>query len=231
MTDLVKTDESAAKWCPVPISNLEALLIKVIASGAGYTHSYALRKNIAYNLQHIEFLHKCLSDIKLTGVLYTQTCKTIILVGCGILESLLYFLLVKRGLHKTIEWKKKIILPGNQKLMDGVQTKSDSHIYTKLSTPVLVSMKFDAIIQKAKSKKLLGSTTAIYIKLDELRKLRNKVHLQAIDHPTDTDWNSFNASDVKKIDELLHLAFTSGIFRPSSTERNYFKYLDDYVKT
>lgn len=231
MTDLVKTDESRSKWCPVPISDLEALLIKVISAGHGYSHSYALRKNIAYNLQHIEFLHKCLSDLKLTGVLYTQTYKTIILVGCGVLESLLYYLLVKKGLNTTTEWERKVILPGNQKNVDGTQTKSDSHIYTKLNTPIPVEMKFEAIIKKARGNKLLGSNKAIYSKLDELRILRNKVHLQATDNPTDTDWNAFNVSDVKNIDELLYLTFTSGIFRPSSSELDYFQYLDDYLKT
>lgn len=228
MTDLVKTDESSGAWYPVPIDQLDTLLTKVISSGHGYTHVYALRRNIAYNLQYIEYLHKTLTDIKLSGVLFTQTWKTIILTGCGILESLLYFLLVKRDIHSKSEWQLKIIMPGNQKALDGVQSKIDGHLYTKLSSPKAIQMNFDSIIKKAKTKKVLGSKSSIYTKLDNLRQLRNKVHLQAIDNPTDTDWNSFNRADVNDMDELLYSTFTSNIFTPSAYEKSYFKYLHDY---
>jgi len=202
--------------------------MKVISSGHGYPHPYALRKNIAYNLQHIEFLHKCLSDIKLTEVLTTQTWKTILVVGCGVMESLLHYLLVKKGLHSTTEWELKVVMPGNQKKVDGIQTKIDSHVFTKLATPLAKHMYFDTIIAKAKSKRLLGSNSNIYSTLDKLRKLRNKVHLQAINAPTDTDWNSFNRSEVNDMDTILHSVFTSNIFRPSAAEKQYFQYLFEY---
>ncbi len=231
MVDLVKTNESKSAWYPVSINKLDGLLIKVISSGHGYPHSYALRRNIAYNLQHIEFLHKCLSDIKMSTVLITQTWKTILLVGCGVMESLLHYLLVKRGLHSTTEWELKIIMPGNQKSVDGIQTKVNSHVYTKLSTPVAKQMNFDAIIQKAKSNRLLGSSSTIYSMLDNLRKLRNKVHLQAIDNPTDTDWNSFNKNEVSDMDAILYSVFTGNIFHPSANEKMYFQYLYDYCTT
>lgn len=231
MVDLVKTNESGGAWYPVPINQLDSLLTKVISSGHGYQHPYALRRNIAYNLQHIEFLHKCLSDIKLSSVLKTQTWKSILLVGCGVMESLLHYLLVKKSAHSTTEWELKIVMPGNQKKMDGVQTKVDSCIYTKLPSPKAKQMNFDTIIQKAKSNKILGSNPGIYSKLDKLRKLRNKVHLQAIDNPTDTDWNSFNKSEVNDMDEILYSVFTSSIFRPSAHEKSYFQYLYDYYKT
>jgi hypothetical protein len=231
MADLVKTNESRGAWNPVKINQLDNLLIKVISSGHGYKHPYALRRNIAYNLQHIEFLHKCLNDIKLSSVIITQTWKSIILVGCGVIESLLYYLLVKKSAHSTTEWELKIVMPGNQKKMDGIQTKVDSHVYTKLSSPKAKQMNFDTIIQKAKSNKILGSNPKIYSKLDKLRKLRNKVHLQIIENHTDTDWNSFNKSEINDMDEILYSVFTSNIFRPSAHEKLYFQYLYDYYKT
>lgn len=188
-------------------------------------------KTSPYNLQHLEFLHKCLSDIKLSSVLTTQTWKTILLVGCGVMESLLHYLLVKRGLHATTEWGLKVVMPGNQKNVDGIQTKVDSHVYTKLSTPQAKQMNFDTIIKKVKSNRLLGSGSDIYSMLDNLRRLRNKVHLQSIDTPTDTDWNSFNMNEVNDMDAILYSVFTSNIFRPSADERQYFQYLHDYCTT
>jgi len=231
MVDLVKTNEPAGAWYPVPIAQYDSLLIKVIFAGHGYQHTYALRRNIAYNLQHIEFLHKCLSDIKLSGVLITQTWKSIILVGCGVMESLIHYLLVKKGVNSKTEWELKVIMPGNQKKVDEIQTKIDSHVYTKLSTTKAIPMNFDSIIKKAKSNKILGSSPGIYTKLDTLRRLRNKVHLQAIDNPKDTDWNSFNRSEINDMDEILYAVFTSNIFRPSAHERTFFQYLYDYYNT
>lgn len=228
VVELVKTNETDRAWYPVTIEKLDSLLIKVICIGHGYPHPYALRRNIAYNLQHIEFLHKCLSDIKLSSVLTTQTWKTILLVGNGVLESLLHYLLVKKGLHSTTEWELKVIMPGNQKKVDGRQTKIESHIFTKLQSPRAHRMNFDTIIKKAKSNQLLGSDLAVYKKLDKLRRLRNKVHLQAIDTPTDTDWNSFNRAEVSDMDAMIFSVFTSNIFRPSASEKKYFQYLSDY---
>lgn len=228
MVDLVKTNESGSAWCPVSILKLDNFLLKVISSGHGYQHSYALRKNLAYNLQHIEFLHKCLNDIKLTSVLRTQTWKTVLLVGCGVMESLLHYLLVKKNLHSTTEWELKVIMPGNQKTVDGIQTKVDSHICTKLSKSKPTQMNFESIIQKSKNGKILGTGSNIYSNLDNLRRLRNKVHLQAINNPTDTDWNSFNKREVDDMDEILYLTFTSNIFRPSQQEKEYFLYLHEY---
>ena len=228
MVDLVKTNESGRTWYPVSIDDLDSLLLKAIQSGHGYQHIYALTRNIAYNLQYIEFLHRCLQDIKLSSVLTTQTRKIIILIGCSIIESLLHYLLIRRRLYTKIEWGLKTIMPGNQKNVDGVPTKVDSHVYTKLSTPKAAQMTFDAMIKKAKSNKLLGSDRSIYTKLDSLRKLRNKVHLQAINEPTDTDWNSFGSSELSDMAELLYKVFTSNIFRPSSEEREYFDYLTEY---
>ena len=172
-----------------------------------------------------------MSDIKLSSVLKTQTLKSIVLVGCSVMESLLYYLLVKKSAHSTTEWELKIVMHSNQKKMNEVQTKVDSCIYTKLPYPKTAQMNFDTIIQKAKSNKILGSSSGIYSKLDKLRKLRNKVHLQVIDNPTDTDWNSFSKSEVNDIDEILYSVFTSSIFRPSAHEKTYFQYLYDYYKT
>jgi hypothetical protein len=167
-------------WYPVSIARLEGLLEKAIQTGHGYHTAKALRKNIAYNLQYLEFLDRSLQDLKLSGVLETQPWKVFIIVSCGIIESLLHYLLVRRGLHTTTEWELKVVLPGNTKNVDGEPIKADVHISKKLSKPRLKQMTFDSMIQKAKAKCLLGSKMDLYKDLDQLRDLRNKVHLQAI---------------------------------------------------
>lgn len=225
MTELVKTNESSSAWYPVSVSRLEELIGKVVYTGRGYDHSYALRKNLAYNLQYIEFQDRVLQDIKLSSVLYTQTIKTIVLVGAGIVESLLHFLLIVNNVHSTTEWKEKTLFKGNQKKVDGDYVRADTIIYEKLASPIMKHMTFDAMIKCARSNNILGSGPAIYQKLEALRVLRNKVHLQVINNPTDTDWNSFNSSDLSDVCKVIYAVFTSSLFTPDSAQRAYFTYL------
>ncbi len=151
-------------------------------------------------------------------------------MGCAIIESLLHYLLVARGVHSVTEWALKAVAPGNPKRIDGRITKVDSHILTRLASPKLEEMTFDAMLKKAERHRVLGSDHSVYASLKKLRPLRNKVHLQNIGHPTDTDWNAFQAPDVASMAEVLHKVFTSSVFRPSSEERGYFEYLRHYYK-
>ena len=231
MTKLIKKSEAQGPWYPVSIKRLNALLFKSIYSGRGYRHTYALRRNIAYNLQYIEYLDRSVLDLKLSGVLNTQIWKTFVIVGCGIIESLLHYLLIANGSYAKTEWEFIAVAPGNSKKLDGEVRKIDSHIYRKLKSPKLKQMTFDAMIQKSESRRVLGANQDLYDKLKRLRLLRNKVHLQAIGNDTDTDWNSFNWTDACYMAQVIHDVFTSNIFHPSADERAYFDYLQRYVET
>jgi hypothetical protein len=225
MTELIKKDEAGSGWYPVSINRLEGLLEKAIYTGRRYQHAYALRKNLAYNLQYIQFQDRILQDIKLSSVLYTQTVKTIVLVGCGVIESILHFMLIVNNVHSTTEWKEKAKFKGNQKNIDGTHVKIDTIMYEKLASPELKHMTFDAMIKSAKSNSIFGAAPTIYQKLEGLRTLRNKVHLQVINEPRDTDWNSFNAVHLSDICKVLHAAMVSSIFLPSTDQKAYFAYL------
>ena len=225
MTELTKTDEQGATWYPVSIARLEGLLEKIVCSNQGYDHSNALRKNLAYNLQYIEFQDRVLQDIKLSSVLHTQTIKTIILVGSGVIESLLNYLLIINNLHSTTEWKEKCKFKGNQKKLDDEYVRLDSVLYEKLPSKEFQHMTFDGIIKCAKSNNILGSGKVVYDKLNSMRRLRNKVHLQVINNPGDTDWNSFNNADLSDMSKILYAVFTSSLFSPSADERAFFHYL------
>ena len=56
MSLILRKNEQGSSWYPVPVANYEKLLIKVIRRGFGYPHPYALRKNICYNLQYVEYV-------------------------------------------------------------------------------------------------------------------------------------------------------------------------------
>lgn len=228
---LSRTDSADPKWYPVAIHKIDELLSKVIYSGRGYRHTYALRRNIAYNLQYIEYLDRTVQDLKLSEVLVTQTWKTLVITGSGVVECLLNYLLIARGLQAKSEWELVVVAPGNQKIMEGESRKVDSYIYRKRPSPTNSQMTFDAMLKKAKSKKILGTAPNLYSDLDRLRPLRNRVHLQQISSDFDTDYNAFNWNDAVTMARVLKEIFTSNIFRPSAAEIAYFDYLERYVAT
>ncbi len=228
--ELTKKSDSTAPWYPTPVVNIDALLEKTIYRGTGFVHVYALRRNLAYNLQFLEFLDRCLQDIKLSTALTKQIYKIFIVVGCSVMESLLAYLLIKSGNHKMTQWELDYVMPGQEKSVGGERRRIDSHVYKKLTTKKREGMPFDAMIKKAESKKILGSDHSIYAKLQYLRKLRNKVHLHVIDEPTDTDWNAFQLRHLRAMAQVIYAVFTSSIFRPSLQERSYFNYLARYAE-
>ncbi|HDZ9219819.1 TPA: hypothetical protein RUZ04_003738 [Vibrio cholerae] len=223
--EIRKKNENGERWYPVSIQTLDSLLAKGIESGKGYEHTYALRRNIAYNLQYIEFQIKLIYDIQLSSVIYTQTIKSVLLVGCSVIESILHYVLIANGIHSTTEWREKITFKGNQKKLNGEDVRVDTVIYSKLDEPILKHMTFDAMIKCAKSKNVFGKDLLIYEKLNELRALRNKVHLQVINNPTDTDWNSFSQSDLSDISVVLYGILCSELFALNDRQKSYFDYL------
>ncbi len=161
----------------------------------------------------------------MTSVIHTQTIKSTVLIGMGIIESFLHFLLIKNGKHTETEWLEKEKFVGNAKKVGGIYVRADTVLYEKLPAPELKHMTFDAMIKCSKSNKLLGTRPAIYEKLESLRSLRNKVHLQIINNPTDTDWNSFTSVHLSDLSKVLYSILTSSIFLPTPEEKLYFAYL------
>lgn len=91
------------KWRPNSVANLEEYLEQFMVPIPGYEKKECrgLRKNIAYSLQHLEFIHRCGEDLNLTSVLWTQNAKTFIIVACSIMEALFFYLLRARDKAAT----------------------------------------------------------------------------------------------------------------------------------
>lgn len=188
-------------------------------------HARGLRKNIAYNLQYLEYLNQTLNEFGLTSVLTTQTWKVFILVGTGITEAILYYVIWSKGFHKEQMWKSIAKKSTNEFQLNGRTHKVENTIWEKLDLPILEAMSFESMIQKAESKRLLGSNHEIYKKLQFLRKLRNRVHLQAIEEDSDTDYNRFNADEVRTMKITLYSILTSSLFSPIVPEKAIFDFL------
>jgi len=70
-------------------------------------------------------------------------------------------------------------------------------------------MDLDSMIKKVESKKLLPINQRVFPALKKLRELRNRVHLQLSNSPTDHDFNSFNYNDYKMMSNILYAILAS----------------------
>ena len=212
------------RWFPSPISKFELYLMKFFKSGVDVPNITGIRKNIAYNLQYLQFQVQLLSEFKVTQVILTQTWKVFIIVGTGIIETILYYLLSSKNIAKTTDWL-EVGKTGNETKINNKQYRIENIIYEKLSTPKQVDMSFDIMIKKVENKKLLGNDHAIYEKLHYLRKLRNRVHLHLIDEERDSDWRKFNISEIKTMKLVLYSFMISTLFSPTNEEIRMFEFL------
>lgn len=225
---LTRKDEKPT-WLPTSIEKLDDFLGCAINDCPKYPNARGLRRNIAYSLQYIEYLEQTLSDLRLTSVIITQTWKNIIIVGCGIVESLLHYFLVSSGSQATTLWESTLIATGNPKTTNGTELRIDSHVYTKLAEPKNQQMSFDAMLKRAEKRCAMGNDHAVYAKMNLLRSLRNRVHLHEMRSPYDTDWNAFNSNEHMLMIRALYTIFTSKPFAPTSEQVAYFAYMGRFV--
>lgn len=149
------------------------------------------------------------------------------MIGSSILESLLNYIIIKSGNYSTTDWEIKATFKGNQKKLDGEEVRIDTEIYKRLPSPKRKQMSFDAMIKCANSKKLLGTSKVMYSKLEDIRKLRNRIHLQQNDELASTDWFTFGSSNINDVYMVIYSILTSSLFSPSTDRKKHFKYLQN----
>ena len=85
------------RWYPVPIDRWDEILNCFSYDGNQILPGKDIRKNIAYNLQYLEYLEQTIKELSLSAVLTKQTYKSYIIVAIGVVESILYFLNAATG--------------------------------------------------------------------------------------------------------------------------------------
>jgi hypothetical protein len=79
------------RWYPVPVAKLDAFLSRRIKRTPVVPNGYAIRKSVCYGLQYLEYLSKTLVERSLSEVLLSQSYKTFLVTGIGIVEGLLFY--------------------------------------------------------------------------------------------------------------------------------------------
>jgi hypothetical protein len=126
LRSLCSKEGSKTRWYPVSIESWENALADYKVAGAPLIPELDLRKNLAYNLQFVQYLQQTLNELNLSSVLVTQTYKSYVIFAGGIVESLLFFLNRSTG-GRDKKFKNVI-----GRLKDGSLLGADPLIYSEL---------------------------------------------------------------------------------------------------
>lgn len=213
-------------YCPTSVDVIHSLLRQGIKKeNSVLSHGYAFVRNIAYNLQYLEYLNYVLSETDLHVTVRTLTQKTFVITGMSIVEAILWFVLKSTGQQRKDAWEITTEVETTAFEDQGSKYKILNIISKQRPEPVDVEMTLDAMIKRVESKKLLGLDGQVYRDLNYLRKLRNRVHIHAVQHDKDTDWYSFNNREVELMRGVLGSVLCSELFAPDEDQALLISYL------
>lgn len=186
-------------------------------------------RNIAYNLQYLEYLSRAFelhlaNTEPLHVTVYALTCKTFVVTGMGVVEAILWYLLKRSDQQARSEWT-TVAETASAFTEKGRQFKVVTTVKRKLDAPEDVEMGLDQMSRRVEKKKLLGVDGQVYKDLNHLRKLRNRVHIHDVQHDKDTDWWSFSSKEVKLMKGVLNSIFRSELFHPEAEHEEFLAYL------
>lgn len=218
-------------WCPTLVDTWRAFLRRGIPDDGALQHRRAFVSNIGYNLQFLEFTNYQIAETPLHATVYTQTLKSFVITGMGIVESLMWYLLKKHGFNRRVDWESIAELHTSTYKESGQEFRVVNTIEKKLSESREIEMSLHWMLKKVEKKKLLGVDGQVYRDLNYLRGLRNKVHIHVVQHDSDTDWNAFNNNELKLMKKALYGVFTSELFKPEDKHLEKLEFLRVEEKT
>jgi len=207
LESLITKSGCKQRWYPTSIEKYKTY-IKLDMKIKG---SEELRKNIAYNLQYLEYIKKQQDELKLSEVIYVMLCKSYIISGMGIIEGLFTNLLKSKGFWNATTWQSKGIIKSNENKFEGKTIKIETEIFEKIDAYEM-RMDLDSIIKKIESRKILTIEHKSFPMLKKLRDLRNRVHLQQSNNRFDTDYHNFSYSDKEEMGNILYAVLSNEIF-------------------
>ena len=208
------------RWYPTPIDRYRTY-IKIDTS---LDNSEQLKSNIAYNLQYLEYIEKQLKELKLSSVITGMLCKTYVITGIGIVEGLFTNLLKSKGEWKCTKWESKMVFQSNPRKIEGIKTRVRTEIFEEVDQFEL-RMDLNSMVRRIESKKLLTIDQNHFPILKDLRRLRNKVHLQESTDKYDTDVHNFNIEEKVKMGEILNIILTHEAFSNKPQDNGIYSFL------
>ncbi len=215
------SDSPRTKWYPIPVETFR----RSINLDAKYTP--ALKSNFAYSMQYLEYLERQIQELKLSAVLLIMSYKTYIIVSMGIIEGLFSNLLQRTGQWNMTTWQEYGRITSNPKFINEENTKSEIILYHE-SDQIPMRMDLDSMIKKIEHKGLLSIDHSTFPALKNLRRLRNQVHLQNGDSPTEHDYNKFSSEEFFLMRKILYSIL---ICKEFCLNKNAFSFLKQELFT
>ena len=170
---------------------------------------HALRKNLAYSMQYLEFLEKEFKELSLSSVIYTMLVKTYVITGMSVLEGLFSNIIKSNGWWNKSTLESMGTVEASEREFDGTAIVIKTELLKRVPEH-LERMDLDAMIQKlSHHHEALQVDHLVYPTLKRLKELRNRVHLQKTDSDSDHDYNAFSYLEKKEMGSILHTILTS----------------------
>ena len=172
-------------------------------------NSRALRSNLAYSMQYLEFLEKEIAELAVNSVIYTMIVKSYVITGMSILEGLFSNIIKSRGWWKTSDLESLGTTRANETTFDGDKIIVQTELLRKVE-PYPVQMNLDELIKiLSRHHEALKVDHLVYPALKRLKDLRNRIHIQKAECDTDHDYNAFDFSVKKEMGAILYEILTS----------------------
>lgn len=174
-------------------------------------NSEALRSNLAYSMQYLEFLEKEIEELKLSDVIYTMLVKSYVVTGMSVLEGLFVNIVKSNGWWKTSNLESLGTTQANETRFGAEKIVVKTELLKKVDEYPL-QMNLDELIKiLERHHQALQVNHLVYPALKRLKDLRNRVHLQKVEDRLDHDYNAFNFSVKKEMGAILYEILSSPV--------------------
>ncbi len=219
------TPDLPKEFRPHGVDRYRKLLRQGLVTTSQFPKAIQLASNISYSFQYLEFLITYYKSYDHHFTINALLVKDIVVVGCGMLEAVFYYLVRANGWEAKSEYELVKEVKGNPFQHNDEALLVITRVMRKLPEPAVEQMTFDQMTKKLEKKHIFRDE-GIYPKLSTLRRLRNNVHLQNVaDGFTATDFNAFGPEQLNQICEILYLVFTSNVFSATEEQKELLSFL------
>lgn len=197
-----KDYKSTDKWYPTDIGFYKGFFD--VHLKPKFENDQALVSNLAYNMQYLEYLEKQMTELNLSSVVETMCQKSYIITGMSIVEGIFVCIVKANNWWKTSCYESAGSTKANPKSFGGQTYIIQTELLVEVPEYPL-QMTLDELINRLDSHHTaLGVHHLVYPQLRRLKDLRNRVHLQKNDSPTDHDYNAFNKGVKDEMKSILY---------------------------
>ena len=185
-----------------PSHSIDAYKAAFILNGT-YEETEALRKNLAYSMQYLEYLEKQLAELTLHSVVEKMVIKTYVITATSVIEGIFTNIVKTNGWWKTSQYESLGTTQANETNFDGQKFVVKTELLKKVDPYPLRMTLNDLIDILNRHHKALEVDHLVYPALKRLKDSRNRVHLQKVASTTDHDYSAFTDAIKKETGGIL----------------------------